>query len=159
MKDLDEDFEIGRMDATAPDLEPLLMRNAEAMFKATVQQITDTSQVVKLIDPDAVLHVLRYKDIPVGFGAFRKVDDDSAEICAFHVMKELRGKGLARVILTHLMAELRQEGFSKATLMIGVQAGFIPARMLFASSGFVPCASPSAVQANSLMMSRDLTSH
>lgn len=140
MSSIPEDFEIGRADTSAPDLEPLLMRNAEAMYKATASETVDPLQMVELIDPDAVAHVLRYKGVPIALGAFKKTDDAQAEITSLHVMKELRGNGFARVILDHLIAEMLLAGFTKVSAQIGTQAGFIPARMLFASSGFTPSA-------------------
>ncbi len=77
--------------------------------------------------------------MPVGMGAFKRIDATHAEIKSMHVLAENRGRGLSKRMLDHLIAEARVDGIRRLSLETGVQPTFIAARALYAKAGFVPC--------------------
>lgn len=53
---------------------------------------------------------------------------------------ELRGRGIARLLLEHLLHDARMRGVSRVSLETGSMDFFEPARRLYSSSsGFVLC--------------------
>jgi putative acetyltransferase len=49
-------------------------------------------------------------------------------------------KGVATAMLRHILAEAQRRGYRRLSLETGAQAGFEPARQLYARHGFIPCA-------------------
>ncbi|NNU81354.1 GNAT family N-acetyltransferase [Halovulum dunhuangense] len=76
----------------------------------------------------------------LGMGALRRIGGREAEVKSMHVTETARGRGLARVMLRHLVAEARAMGIARLWLETGSMAAYAPARALYASEGFVPCA-------------------
>lgn len=56
-----------------------------------------------------------------------------------HVLAELRGRGLARVLLDHLIAAARADGIARLSLETGAQPSFGAARALYERAGFAYC--------------------
>ena len=56
-----------------------------------------------------------------------------------HVLREKRGSGLSRRLLTHLLDEARATGVRRLSLETGVQPTFLAARALYAKAGFSEC--------------------
>lgn len=158
MNELYDFIEIGRDDPHAPDLEPLFQRHSVAMLTASPPESIHMLDAARLAQPDVSFFSIRYKGTPIAMAAFKRIDDTHAEIKSMHVLKELRGKGLARFLLDHLLTEARTAGFTKISLETGVQAPFIPSRMLYVSAGFLPCApfADYVEDPNSLFMTLDL---
>ena len=93
----------------------------------------------ELAVPEVTFFVMRDAGVPVGMGAFKRIDAGHAEIKSMHILTEARGRGLARVMLDHLMEGARAAGFARLSLETGVQPGFAPARQLYARAGFAVC--------------------
>lgn len=110
--------EIVRTDSSNPDFialvklldEELAIRDgAEHSFFAQFNQI------------DSIRHVVvAYADgEPVGCGAFKRYDVETAEIKRMFVRPEARGRRIAADVLTELEAWAIEEGFSAAILETG----------------------------------------
>lgn len=56
-----------------------------------------------------------------------------------HVLAEMRGRGLARILVDHLMAEARQQGLARLSLETGAQPSFTAARQIYLRAGFQEC--------------------
>lgn len=65
------------------------------------------------------LVVAYYDKIPVGCGAFRKIDDKTVEIKRMYVKKKHRRKGVAKAILMFLESWAQQENFKICVLETG----------------------------------------
>ena len=64
--------------------------------------------------------VVAYKEgIPIGCGAFRKVDDSSVEIKRMYVKPNERGSGVAKEILNFLEIWAKENKFQKCILETG----------------------------------------
>lgn len=93
-----------------------------------------------LAAPGIRFFVMREDGHPVGMGALKRIDAGHAEIKSMHVLMELRGRGLARMLLGHLVASARESGFRRISLETGAQPSFGAARALYLGAGFEICA-------------------
>ena len=71
---------------------------------------------------------------PVGCGALRRLDGDSAELKRMFVEPCARGRGVGRVLLAELEAEARRLGVGRVVLETGVRQQ--RALALYESAGF-----------------------
>ena len=76
----------------------------------------------------------------LGVGALKRIDDRHAEIKSMHTAETARGRGVGRTMLQHLIGVARAGGCSRLSLETGSVDAFAPARALYASAGFTPCA-------------------
>jgi putative acetyltransferase len=73
-------------------------------------------------------------------GAIKRLTSpDHGEIKSMHVLMEMRGRGLARMLLDHLIAAAREEGLTRLSLETGAQPSFEAARLLYERAGFTYC--------------------
>jgi putative acetyltransferase len=79
--------------------------------------------------------VARLGGRPIGCGAVRRLDAETAEIKRMYVVPEMRGKGISRRLLATLEAEARRLGVRRLVLETGDR---LPAAMaLYTRAGFV----------------------
>ncbi len=116
------------------------------MARHTVDMHADTPpESIHMLDasqldtPEIAFFVMRQHGEPVGMGAVKRIAPDHGEIKSMHVLSELRGKGLSRMMLDHLIAHARGEGLARLSLETGSQDMFAPARTLYARAGFLEC--------------------
>jgi GNAT superfamily N-acetyltransferase len=92
------------------------------------------------LDPDEVtegrgVFLVAYVDSrPVGCGAVRRIDGDTAEIKRMYVERGARGRGVGRIVLTALEAEGRRLGVRRMVLETGVRQA--EALALYSRAGF-----------------------
>lgn len=75
----------------------------------------------------------------IGCAALREIDPTHGEIKSMHTVKERRGTGIARKVLTFILAEARKRGYSRVSLETGHTAAFAAAQRLYAGAGFTEC--------------------
>ena len=121
------------------DLGLLFARHTADMHADTPPESIHMMDAGELAVPAVRFFVMRDTGMPVGMGAFKRIDDTHAEIKSMHVLAENRGRGLSKRMLDHLIAEARVDGIRRLSLETGVQPTFIAARALYAKAGFVPC--------------------
>lgn len=74
-----------------------------------------------------------------GMGALHRLNSTQAELKSMRTTAAARGRGAGRALLQHLIRVARAEGIESLWLETGVEDGFLPARTLYASEGFVVC--------------------
>ena len=121
------------------DLSLLMQRHTQAMHADTPPESIHMMDAGQLATPGISFFVMREDGVPVGMGAFKRIDADHAEIKSMHVLSEMRGRGLARLLLDHLVQEAAAAGFSRLSLETGSQDSFAPARALYLAAGFQTC--------------------
>lgn len=121
------------------DLRLLFERHTADMHADTPPESIHMMDSSELAIPDVRFFVMRDVGMPVGMGAFKRIDDAHAEIKSMHVLAEVRGRGLSRRMLEHLMDEAKATGYRRLSLETGVQPTFIAARALYAKAGFSEC--------------------
>jgi putative acetyltransferase len=121
------------------DLGLLFARHTADMHADTPPESIHMMDASELAVPAVRFFVMRDTGVPVGMGAFKRIDSTHAEIKSMHVLAENRGRGLSKQMLDHLIAEARVDGIRRMSLETGVQPTFIAARALYAKAGFVEC--------------------
>lgn len=74
-----------------------------------------------------------------GMGALHRIDATNGELKSMRTTDAARGRGAGRALLRHIMDAASTEGISTLWLETGAEEGFIAARGLYASEGFVEC--------------------
>ena len=121
------------------DLALLFQRHTADMHADTPPESIHMMDAGQLAVPEVAFFVMRDGGVPVGMGAFKRIDAGHAEIKSMHVLAEHRGRGLSRRMLDHLVDQAARQGFSRLSLETGVQPTFIAARALYAKAGFTEC--------------------
>lgn len=80
--------------------------------------------------------VVKLGETPVGCGAVRLLDADTAELKRMYTAPEVRGSGLGRLLVVALEAEARALGASRLVLETGVRQH--AALALYRNTGFTP---------------------
>ena len=121
------------------DLSLLHARHSAAMHADTPPESIHMLPASALAAPGIAFFVMREEGRAVGMGALKRIDPTHAEIKSMHILLELRGRGLARMMLDHLITEAREAGFARISLETGAQPSFLAARGLYLAAGFVEC--------------------
>lgn len=121
----------------APDLGLLFTRHTTDMHADTPPESIHMLDASELAAPGVWFFVMREEGEPIGMGAFKRIDDQHAEIKSMHILSEVRGRGLSRLMLVHLIDAARAEGFTRLSLETGVQPTFEAARALYSKADFV----------------------
>jgi putative acetyltransferase len=122
-----------------PDLSLLFERHTADMHADTPPESIHMMDKGALAAPGIRFFVLRDGAKALAMGAYKRIDQDHAEIKSMHVLAEARGRGLSKAMLDHLVGEARKDGFTRLSLETGIQPTFIAARALYARAGFVEC--------------------
>ena len=149
---------ITRESPLGPDLVTLMARHTADMHADTPPESIHMMDAGQLAIPEVQFYVMREAGQPIGMGAFKRMDATHAEIKSMHVVDELRGRGLSRLMLDHLVAEAQAAGVQRLSLETGAQDMFAPARALYAKAGFAE-SGPFAdytLDPNSVYMTRSL---
>lgn len=133
------DITITEESPTGADLKLLFERHTADMHADTPPESIHMMDASELATPEVRFFVMRDVGMPVGMGAFKRIDDGHAEIKSMHVLSEVRGRGLSRRMLQHLLDEAKATGYRRLSLETGIQPTFIAARALYAKAGFVEC--------------------
>jgi GNAT superfamily N-acetyltransferase len=80
--------------------------------------------------------VIRRDGTPVGCGAVRRIDPDTAEFKRMYVSPALRGSGLGRCLVAALETEARKLGVRRLVLETGIRQ--LAAIALYRATGFQP---------------------
>jgi GNAT superfamily N-acetyltransferase len=83
-----------------------------------------------------VFLVVRRGTVPVGCGAVRLIDSETAELKRMYVVPASRGTGLGRKLLAALEAEARALGARRLVLETGIRQA--AALALYHATGFLP---------------------
>ncbi len=78
--------------------------------------------------------------IVAGFGALKQLTESHAEVKSMRTAASHLRQGVASRVLQHIIQQATVRGYSRLSLETGSMAFFEPARQLYASFGFVPCA-------------------
>jgi putative acetyltransferase len=140
------------------DLSLLMQRHTADMRADTPPESIHMMDASQLAVPAVAFFVMRDVGMPVGMGAFKRLDTAHAEIKSMHILLEARGRGLSKRMLTHLLDEARAAGFRRVSLETGIQPTFIAARALYANAGFAECPpfEGYSLDPNSVFMTRSL---
>ncbi|MGQ0566193.1 MAG: GNAT family N-acetyltransferase [Gemmobacter sp.] len=121
------------------DLGLLHARHTERMHEDTPPESIHMMDAGALAAPGIRFFVMREGGLAIGMGAYKRLAGDHAEVKSMHVLAEMRGRGLARMLLDHLVAAARGDGIARLSLETGAQASFAGARAFYEQAGFAYC--------------------
>ncbi len=127
-------------DPRAPDVLALLDAHLAFARETTPPEAVHALEVAGLAEPGVTLFSCRRSGTLLGIAALRELDPGHAEIKSMHTAASARGQGVARALLSHLLTVAQARGYRRVSLETGSQDAFGPARALYASAGFTPCA-------------------
>lgn len=90
--------------------------------------------------PEGAFVVLVRDGVPIAGGAYKKFDDETAELKRIWTASTHRRQGLAALVVTELEQEARRRGYTRAYLTTGPRQP--EARRLYFSTGYTPLFDP-----------------
>jgi len=133
-------IEISVEDPTSPDVVVLLERHLAFAREVTPAGGVFALDLDALRAPSITFFCARSHGTLVGIAALQELDADHGEIKSMHTGYEARERGVGRALVTHLIEVARSRGYRRVSLETGNFDAFGPARALYASCGFEPCA-------------------
>ncbi|HEY0279515.1 MAG TPA: GNAT family N-acetyltransferase [Solirubrobacterales bacterium] len=132
--------EISPADPGEEGVRALILAQLEYGRAASPPEDAHALEPEALVGPGVSLFAVRDGDKVLAIGALVGLDGEHGELKAMHTVVAARGRGLGRAMLAHLLAEARRRGLRRVSLETGAMDAFAPARALYASAGFTPCA-------------------
>jgi len=127
-------------DPQSPDVRTLLERHFEFNHQHSPPEDVHALDAAELAGDDVTFFTIREDGAVLGMGALKHLDRSHAEVKSMHTTATARGRGVARAMLAHLVETARARGYTRVSLETGNQDAFAPARALYMSLGFAPCA-------------------
>ena len=93
-----------------------------------------------LKDPSIKFWSLWEGDQLIGCGALKFLDKNHGEFKSIRVQDNFRGQGFGVKVIEHLIKEAKKLDIRRISIETGAGNFFLPARKLFSSCGFEPCA-------------------
>ncbi|MBL8350691.1 MAG: GNAT family N-acetyltransferase [Burkholderiaceae bacterium] len=146
-------------DPLRDDVRALLEEHLRHMHSLSPPESVHAMDWGRLRAPDITFWSVRDGEgLLLGCGALKALDARHGEIKSMRTTEAARGRGAGRAMLNHILAEARTRGCVRLSLETGSQPGFVPARTLYASAGFVECGpfADYVIDPNSVFMTLEL---
>jgi putative acetyltransferase len=127
-------------DPRAADVRTLIERHLAFANEVTPTEHVHALDPESLLDPAVTFWSARVDGEVAGVGALRHLDDTHAELKSMHTSAAFRRLGVGRAMVDHLLATAAGRGYKRVSLETGSMDAFAPARALYRSFGFEPCA-------------------
>ena len=132
-------MDIRRDDLSSPEVQALLAEHLQSMHRLSPPGSVHALDLDGLRQPDVSFWTAWSGAGLLGCGALKELDPFHGEIKSMRTARAHLRQGVAQAMLTHLLAEAARQGYRRLSLETGAQAGFEPARRLYARFGFEPC--------------------
>ena len=126
-------------DLTGPEIVALLEEHLAHMHSLGPPESTHALPLEELRSPDVTFWSVWEEGELLGCGALKELDAAHGEIKSMRTASRHLRKGVARAVLHHILAEAKRRGYRRLSLETGSGGAFLPARQLYASSGFTYC--------------------
>ncbi|MEL7462154.1 MAG: GNAT family N-acetyltransferase [Pseudomonadota bacterium] len=127
-------------DPTDPQYADLFDRHLKLMHASSPACSVHAKPASGLAGAHVTFLVAHHGETPVAMGAVQDLGDGLFEVKSMHVTDACRGRGIAKDLLGALLTAARSRGATRISLETGSQPVFEPARALYRSAGFEPCA-------------------
>jgi putative acetyltransferase len=124
----------------SPQILELLREHLESMEPTAPPESRHALDLAGLRSDDVTFWSIWDGATLAGFGALKHLTAAHAEIKSLRTAAAYLRQGVASAMLRHLIREAAVRGYSRLSLETGSMGFFEPARRLYASFGFVPCA-------------------
>ncbi|MCG2595391.1 GNAT family N-acetyltransferase [Ramlibacter sp. XY19] len=133
-------MQIRRDDLTGPEIQALLEEHLRNMHELSPPESVHALDLEKLRRPDITFWTAWSDEGELlACGALRELSPRHGEIKSMRTPQAARRRGAGRAMLEHILAEARKRNYERLSLETGAEPGFVPARRLYASAGFVEC--------------------
>ncbi len=127
-------------DLRGPEIAELLQEHLRDMYATSPRESVHALDLDGLRKPEITFWTIWEADRLAGCGALKALDTRHGEIKSMRTAASFRRRGVAKTMLEHLLAESKRRGYQRVSLETGAMAYFEPARKMYASFGFQPCA-------------------
>lgn len=127
-------------DLSGPAVQMLLHEHLQHMRSMSPPESTHALDLDGLRRPEISFWSAWHDGALMGCGALKQLTPDHGEIKSMRTAQAFRRQGVARRLLDHIIDQARLRGLKRLSLETGSMASFEPARQLYRSRGFVPCA-------------------
>lgn len=131
---------IERADFANPQLARFLQAHLDDLAPTAPAESRHALDMDALRSPAVRLWIVAVEDEIVGSGALAALEPGHEELKSMRVDPVRRGQGIARLLLSHLLLDAKQRGVRRVSLETGSMEFFAPARALYRTAGFTPCA-------------------
>lgn len=128
-----------RDDLRGPEVAAMLKAHLKDFEPHSPPESRHALDLDRLRQPDVHFYTAWENGELLGCGAFKRLDDEHAEIKSMRTDPAHLRKGVARATLAHLIEEAHAGGLRRLSLETGSEAFFAPARAFYASFGFAEC--------------------
>jgi putative acetyltransferase len=132
-------LEISEDDPTADDVRGLLAAHLAFSRGSTPREYSFALDVGQLVEPGVTFFSARSARRLIGVAALKRLDDTHCELKSMHTRNGERGRGVGRAMVEHVIAHARRQGYRRMSLETGTTDEFLPARTLYARTGFTAC--------------------
>lgn len=124
----------------SPAVLALLREHLRSMEHTAPAESRHALDLEGLTDPAVTFWTAWDGEALAGFGALKHLTPSHAEIKSMRTAATHLRRGVASRMLRHIIIEAAARGYARLSLETGSMAFFEPARRLYQSFGFVPCA-------------------
>ncbi len=126
-------------DPRAEDVRTLLTAHMRFALEQSPREDVHALDVDALVHPSVTFYSYRVEGRLLAVGALVRLDQEHVELKSMHTEEAARGQGIGRALLEHLISAARAGGYRQMSLETGTPPAFEPARLLYASAGFMEC--------------------
>jgi putative acetyltransferase len=127
-------------DLSSPEVIRLLHEHLRSMALHSPPESVHALDLEALRKPEVTFWCVWQNSELMGFGAIKELDFRHAEIKSMRTVNLHLRKGIAARLMRHILEEARRRSYQRLSLETGSVEAFAPARTLYASFGFKPCA-------------------
>jgi putative acetyltransferase len=141
-----------------PQVIELLREHHAALRRVSPPESCHVLDLAGLRKPDITFWSAWQGERLAGCGALKELAADQGEIKSMRTAAAFLRQGVASRLLRHMIDEAQRRRYRRVSLETGSMSYFDPARALYASFGFAPCAAFGgyAEDPNSVYMAKDL---
>ncbi|MEP7297951.1 MAG: GNAT family N-acetyltransferase [Burkholderiales bacterium] len=123
-------------DLTRPQIHTLLNEHLRSMHALSPPESVHALDLDALRRPEITFWTAWEGAFLLGCGALMELSQTHGEVKSMRTPEAHRRTGAGRGLLMHIIEAARSRGYERLSLETGSQAGFAPARSLYASAGF-----------------------
>ena len=127
-------------DPRTDDVSQLLAEHLQNMREISPPESVHALNIEDLLRPEVTFWTAREHGALLGCAALKCLSPIHGEIKSMRTPFRKRRIGAGRKLLEHIIEEARARAYTRLSLETGSMAEFLPARALYESVGFKPCA-------------------
>lgn len=145
-------------DLSGAQIRALLEEHLRSMHELSPPESVHALDIERLRQPAITFWTVWEGGELLGCGALLEISPQHGEVKSMRTAPAHRRRGVARAVLNHILRVARSRAYQRLSLETGSMKAFEPARTLYASFGFEPCApfADYAEDPNSVFMTKAL---